>query len=243
MKSFILLLALLCTLSATTSAADKPERLFLLIGQSNMSGRAPIGDADKDPIKNTFLLDAEGKWQPAANPLNQFSSIRKGLGMQKVSIGYGFAKAISKDTKEPIGLIVNAKGGSNIDEWTKDSKFFKEAMRRVEQAEKDGVKLEAVLWHQGESNEKDDQYDKKLATLIEDLRKATGNKDLPFIAGEVVEGTAVNKFIAELPKKVKNTAVASSKGLKTYDRWHFDRDSIIKLGERYAEAYLSLKKR
>jgi glycerophosphoryl diester phosphodiesterase len=241
MKSLILLLAILCTLSATTSAADKPKRLFLLIGQSNMSGRAPIGDADKDPIKNTFLLDAEGKWQPAANPLNQFSSIRKGLGMQKVSIGYGFAKAISKDTKEPIGLIVNAKGGSNIDEWTKDSKFFKEAMRRVEQAEKDGVKLEAVLWHQGESNEKDDQYDKKLATLIEDLRNATGNKDLPFVAGEVREGTAVNKFITELPKKVKHTAVASSKGLKTYDRWHFDRDSIIKLGERYAEAYLSIK--
>jgi len=241
MKSLILLLAILCTLSATTSAADKPERIFLLIGQSNMSGRAPIGEKDKDPIKNTFLLDNEGNWQPAANPLNQFSSIRKGLDQQKVSIAYGFALTMSKDSKESIGLVVNAKGGSKIEQWTKDSKFFKDAIMRVEQAEKAGGKLEAVLWHQGESNEKDEQYDKKLATLIEDLRKATGNKDLPFIAGEVVEGTPVNKFIAELPEKVKHTAVASSKGLKTYDRWHFDRDSIIKLGERYAEAYLSIK--
>lgn len=241
MKSLILLLALLCTVSA----ADKPKRLFLLIGQSNMAGRAPIEKGDEKPIKNTFLLDSQGKWQPAANPLNQFSTIRKGLSMQKMSIGYGFAKAISKDSKEPtqIGLIVNAKGGSKIDQWTKDSKFFKDAMMRVAQAEKDGSKLEAILWHQGESNHNDGEYDKKLATLVKDFRSATKNKELPFIAGEVREGTAVNKFITELPKKVKFTAVASSKGLKTMDKWHFGKEAIIKLGERYAEAYLSIKQR
>jgi hypothetical protein len=241
MKSLILLLALLCTVSA----ADKSKRLFLLIGQSNMAGRAPIEKGDEKPIKNTFLLDSQGKWQPAANPLNQFSTIRKGLSMQKMSIGYGFAKAISKDSKEPtqIGLIVNAKGGSKIDHWTKDSKFFKDAMMRVAQAEKDGSKLEAILWHQGESNHNDGEYDKKLATLIKDFRSATKNKELPFIAGEVREGTAVNKFITELPKKVKFTAVASSKGLKTMDKWHFGKEAIIKLGERYAEAYLSIKQR
>lgn len=237
MKLLILLLALTCTLSA----AEKPKRLFLLIGQSNMSGRAPMSDEDKKPIKNVFLLDDKGTWQPAANPLNQYSSIRKGLGMQKVSIGYGFALEISKKSEQPIGLIVNARGGSRIEEWTKEGKFFKDTMRRVGEAEKDGGKLEAILWHQGESNEKDDQYDKKLATLIEDLRKATGNPELPFIVGEVKEGTPVNKFIAELPKKVKHTAVASSKGLKTMDQWHFDYKSIVELGERYAKAYESIK--
>jgi len=239
MKPLILLLALLCT----ASAADKPKRIFLLIGQSNMSGRAPITKSDEKPIENAFLLNAEGKWQPAANPLNQFSTIRKGLNMQKVGIGYGFAKVISKDSKEPIGLIVNAKGGSKIDQWTRDSKFFKDAMKRLKQAKKGGGKLEAILWHQGESNADDDQYAKKLKTLIKDLRRATRNKDLPFIAGEVKQGTAVNKFIAALPEEVKHTAVASSKGLKTMDRWHFDNESIIKLGERYAEAYLSIKQR
>ncbi len=239
MKSLILLLALFCTVSA----ADRPKRLFLLIGQSNMAGRAPIGKGDEKPIKNTFLLNSEGKWQEAANPLNQFSTIRKGLNMQKMSIGYGFAKAISKDSKEPIGLIVNAKGGSKIDQWTKDSKFFKEAMNRVAQAEKDGSKLEAILWHQGESNHNDGEYDKKLATLVKDFRRATKNKELPFIAGEVKEGTAVNKFIVTLPKKVKFTAVASSKGLKTMDQWHFGNEAIIELGERYAKAYLSIKQR
>jgi hypothetical protein len=239
MKSLILLLALFCTVSA----ADKPKRLFLLIGQSNMAGRAPIDKGDEQPIKNTFLLDSQGKWQPAANPLNQFSTIRKGLGMQKMSIGYGFAKAISKDSKEPIGLIVNAKGGSKIDAWTKDSRFFNDAMKRVAEAEKEGGKLEAILWHQGESNANDSEYDKKLATLVKDFRSATKNKELPFIAGEVKQGTAVNKFIAALPKKVKHTAVASSEGLKTMDRWHFGKEAIIKLGERYAEAYLSIKQR
>lgn len=237
MKPLILLLALICT----ATAADEPKRLFLLIGQSNMAGRAPFGKSDKEPIKNVFLLNAEGKWQAAANPLNQYSTIRKGLKMQKLGVGYGFAKALSKDSKESLGLIVNAKGGSKIDEWTKDSKFFKEAMKRVDQAEKGGSKLEAVLWHQGESNHNDDKYDKKLATLVKDLRSATGNKELPFIAGEVKQGTAVNKFISALPKRVKHTAVASSKSLKTMDQWHFDNKSIIKLGERYAEALNSIK--
>lgn len=237
MKPLILLLALVCTISA----ADEPKRLFLLIGQSNMAGRAPIGKTDKEPIKNVFLLNTEGKWQAAANPLNQYSTIRKGLNMQKVSIAYGFAKALSKDSKESIGLIVNAKGGSKIDEWTKDSKFFKEAMKRVAQAEKGGSKLEAILWHQGESNQNDNEYDKKLATLVKDFRKATGNRELPFVAGEVKQGTAVNKFISTLAKQVKHTAVASSKDLKTMDKWHFDFKSIVELGERYAEALKSIK--
>lgn len=237
MKFLILLIALTCTLSA----AEKPKRVFLLIGQSNMSGRAPMSEDDKKPINNVFLLDDKGTWQPAANPLNQYSTIRKGLGVQKVSIGYGFALEMSKKTDQSIGLVVNAKGGSNIDEWKAEGKFFKDAMTRVAAAEKDGSKLEAILWHQGESNAGDNQYDKKLATLIEDLRKATGNPELPFIAGEVKEGTPVNKFIAELPKKVKHTAVASSKGLKTMDQWHFDYKSIIELGERYAKAYESIK--
>lgn len=68
--------------TAVSSGYDgPPERLhiYLLIGQSNMAGRAPITDAEKDIPPRTLLLNAENRWDNASHPFNQHSTIRKGL--------------------------------------------------------------------------------------------------------------------------------------------------------------------
>ena len=76
--------------------------------------------------------------------------------------------------------------------------------------------------------------------MIVNLRKDLGDADLPFIAGQVNNTPVlkINDVIASLPNAVPNTAVVSSEGLKCYDRWHFDTDSQIELGKRYAKALL-----
>lgn len=92
--------------------------IYLLIGQSNMAGRAPFTTEEGKVIKRCYLLNDKGVWEPAKNPLNIYSTIRKQAGMQKMNPGYMFAKTmLDKDKDISIGLVVNAKGGTKIEPW------------------------------------------------------------------------------------------------------------------------------
>jgi hypothetical protein len=50
----------------------------------------------------------------------------------------------------------------------------------------------------------------------------------------------VNERMRGLPGKVKRTVVVSAKTLKVFDGVHFDRQSQLILGRRYAEALLKM---
>lgn len=226
------------------NVAKNDLHVYLLIGQSNMAGRAPMDESTSKQIEGCLLLNSTGQWEAAKNPLNRYSTIRKGLGMQKLNPGYSFAKVMKKaNPKVTIGLVVNAKGGSKIEQWTPETKFYKDILERAKVAQKTGI-LKGVLWHQGESNSSDsDSYLPKLKALIENLRKDLKTPKLPFVAGQIKEGEKINEEIAKLPKILPLTGVVLAKGLKTMDRWHFDAASMLKLGERYAVEMLKLQKK
>ena len=244
MQNFIryLLLAIpfITSLAAQDSTPSYPgskEKLhiYLLIGQSNMAGRAPFTKEEAGTIDHVYLLNNSDQWEPAQNPLNRYSTIRKGLGMQKMNPGYTFSQTMLKrDSDISIGLIVNAKGGSSIKQWAKGTKFYEDAVRRTKTAMETGV-LKGVLWHQGESDSKDAEYLEKLILFIQNLRCEFGIHDLPFIAGQVNNVPLVNEQIAKLPDTVDSTGFVNSEGLKCMDRWHFDAKSMKLLGQRYAE--------
>ncbi|OVE80648.1 hypothetical protein BVY04_05365 [bacterium M21] len=78
-------------LVGVAAGADDTVDVYLLIGQSNMAGRAPITERKKGEMKNCLLLNNEDGWEPASNPLNRYSTIRKGLKMQRLGPGYMFA--------------------------------------------------------------------------------------------------------------------------------------------------------
>lgn len=241
MKIYTSLLTLALGL-ATALAGEKPD-IYLLIGQSNMSGRAPFTETEAAPVEGCFLLNGEDKWEPAKNPLNAHSTIRKGLNQQKLNPGYSFSiRMLEKNKGVTLGLVVNAKGGTRIEEWGKGTKFYSDAVRRTQAAQKEGGTLRGILWHQGESNEKNpEEYLEKLKSLVEDLRKDLGSPKLPFVAGQVNNLKPINDQIAKLPETVPHTAFVSSEGLKAMDRWHFDHDSMILLGARYADEMMKLQ--
>jgi hypothetical protein len=238
--------------SAAASARDKAAtyqgpkgklHVYLLIGQSNMAGRAPFTKEEAAPIERCYLLNGKDEWEPAKNPLNLYSTIRKQANMQKLNPGYGFSKAmLAKNPDIAVGLVVNAKGGTTIEQWEKGGKFYNEAVRRAKAAEKTGT-LMGILWHQGESNSggKSDGYSGKLKALVEGLRKDLDSPRLPFIAGQVNKVPEINEQIAKLPDMVPFTGFVGSEGLKTMDRWHFDAKSMKVLGERYAEKMLEVQ--
>ncbi len=239
----ILLPVVFIIFGVSLATADEKHHLYLLIGQSNMAGRAPIGEGEGGVIERCFLLNGEDEFEPAKNPLNKYSTIRKGLNMQKVNPGYSFSKAmLNADEKITLGLVVNAKGGSSIKQWTPESKFYQEAIRRMEVAQKNG-ELKGILWHQGETDHQDPEYLSKLKELVKNLRKDLKSPKLPFVAGQVHNAIEVNEQIAKLPSELPHTGVVKSEGLTAMDRWHFDAKSMKILGERYAAEMLKIQGR
>ena len=240
-SAFIVSLALVFV-SSVARAADTPDRVFLLIGQSNMAGRAALEDGDDKPIGRVSLLDDKGNWIPATNPLNRFATNRKVISMQRISPGAGFAQAMAASMPDAtIGLISNARGGSSVNEWQKGQPLYDNTIKRLSAV--DGLKVDGVIWHQGESDRNDPEYLAKLKRVIEFLRTDLDAPNLPFVAGEIYGEAPVNDILRTLPKEVPATGLASARGLTVFDKVHFDRKSQFTLGKRYAEQMLKLLKK
>lgn len=231
--------------------------VFLLVGQSNMAGRGWMIEGDEQVFdENVYILNAEGVPVPAANPLNQYSSIRKDMSMQQICPGYGFSIKLSRESGRKILLVVNARGGTVINQWMKGAEdgYYDEMIRRTKQAMQYG-QLKAVLWHQGCGDAgRSDTYMDSLAVFVSDMRGDLG-LEVPFIAGElgrwrprVVE---FNQMLHSISEHIPNSDYISSEGCmpivteRSEDEPdmkdpHFDRASQILIGERYAEKVLMM---
>ena len=236
---------------------SEPARfhVFLLMGQSNMSGYGELLPDDRMPVPHVLRLPTKGelRWEPAAHPLhNRLPSDRFGLGIP-------FATAYLKNKPGlAVGLIPVAWGGAGIDQLKKGSPTYADALAKARFAMTAGV-IKGVLWHQGESDTVTtaaaDAYRAKLHQLIADLRQDLGNEKLPFVAGNLAEfyGTGpehnapdrvkrisqVRDVLRALPREVPCTGFAESTGCTSIDQHmvHFDRASYQLLGSRYCAAY------
>ena len=222
----------------------KPKDIILLIGQSNMSGRAKILKSDIGIIDDAFLFDSLNNWIPLKNPLNIHSSIRKDARMQRFNLGYSFAEEIIRsETIKPLGILVNARGGTKIDQWVPGTFYYQEAVRRSRLAMGTDAKLIATFWLQGEGNLNDDDenyrdYFKKLKSIIFSLRKDFNNEKMIFIAAELNKNNPKNKvfkkMLARLDSEVPYAASVKSSGTSTYDGTHYNNKSLRILGDRFA---------
>jgi len=221
--------------------AAQPDLAFLLIGQSNMAGRAALEDGDEKPIADVLLLDDKGKWIPATNPLNRFATDRKVISMQRISPGAGFAHEMAEKLPgKTIGLIHNARGGTKIQQWGKGQDLYVHTIERL--AKVKNLRVDGVLWHQGEGNRSDTEYLKRLTDLVARLRADLKNPDLCFVAGEIYGKAIVNDQMAQLAETVPGTGLARANELSVFDKVHFDRKSQLLLGKRYATEMLRLLK-
>lgn len=249
--------ALLTWLLTGTITAQEKYDIYLCIGQSNMAGRAQIiGNTAKQPIEGVWLLNDKNEFEAAQNPLNRYSTVRKGLELQRLSIAYMFSKKMA-ETGQRVGLVCNARGETSIKHWQKGAQqgYYEEAVRRTREAMKYG-KLRGIVWHQGEYDCTGDleEYKQLLVQLISDLRKDLGNAKLPVVYGQISQwnwtkteaGTKpFNDMIITMPSKIKNTACATSEGLTPFigeHDPHFSAKSQRVLGQRYAEKMIELQK-
>lgn len=239
----------------TTPGGYTPENfdIYLLIGQSNMAGRAEITNDLLDTLENVFLFNGF-EWEKAANPLNKYSTSRKSIEMQKLGPAYTFAKTLSQQQSHGIGLVVNARGGTSIEQWQKgysgsnDFDLYEGALDRIKKVQDTGA-IKGIIWHQGESNQNNTtQYLSLLNKMIWDFR---GDLELPqlyFLAGEIGKWRSsseeINALIQKIPDQINNAGYVISDGLTPLNGDlsdpHFDTVSQQTLGMRYANHILEV---
>ena len=242
---------------ATRPVEKLPAReklhLYVLMGQSNMAGRGEIGVEDKTPHPRVVMLNLDGKWEQAVEPITR--DRKNGLG---VGPGLAFGKWMAeKDPEVTIGLVPCAVGGTPLSRWQKGGDLYEKAMARARTAAEFGT-IKGVLWHQGESEAGDEKragaYGEGLAKMVRSIRDDLKLPELPFVAGQLGEflytrtenkspfARVVNEQIMTLPKRVKHTAVISPEGLKHKgDELHFDAASEREMGRRYGQAIADLR--
>ncbi len=216
--------------------------IYLVIGQSNMAGRATIREKDTAPLADTYLFtgDEATPFVVATNPLNRYSTVRKKMSMQRLGPSFAFAQSmVAEHPDHDIGLVVNAKGGTKIVQWLPGTELYEEAISQTHKALKYGT-LRGVIWHQGEGDSHSirvDMYLGRLEILISAIREEFNDPNLPFIAGQLYDNEnrhAFNEMLLQLPGFIKHTGVALSAGTNTTDGTHFDSESAIIMGNRYA---------
>ena len=217
--------------------------IYVLMGQSNMSGRGEIKPVDKVGNPRILMLDKDDKWQIAVDPLH-FDRPHAAVGL-----GMSFAGEMLKDEKTglSIGLVPCAVGGSPLKKWEKGGDLYVQALDRIEKARKIGT-LKGVLWHQGETDsvklEWAKSYQRRLEKMIGDFRDALGQRELVFVVGTLgdyfkghkkfVYTELVNHALVKIAEDVNDVGCVYSTGLTDNDGVHFDRPSQIELGRRYA---------
>jgi len=234
--------------------------LFLLIGQSNMAGRAPVKAEDRVPVPRAYALDRDDKWTPAAAPLHYD---RKNAGVGPAD---GFVRAyLAAHPGETVGLVPCAVGGSGMITWVpegtgKAGANFRRALARAKVAQANG-RFAGILWHQGETDAARPDADARLAcyadrfaAMVARLRAELNDPELPVVTGEIgrfikprKDGRSVpdlfNPIVRALPARVAQCVCVSSEGLCALkDDLHFNRDAALELGRRYHEAYAQLRK-
>lgn len=182
-------------------AATKPKRhIFILAGQSNMSGRGGVKNSVWDgivpaicrPHPSILSFSSSSNWELAREPLHADIDSSKTCG---IGPAMSFANSIITNSchdhkNYEVGLVPCAIGGTAIKEWIKGSRLYEEMVKRAKEAaeaerEEDGCEIRCVLWFQGESDTLSDEsaesYRENMEKLIGDLRSDLNLPSLPFI--------------------------------------------------------------
>ncbi|XP_078166324.1 carbohydrate esterase, putative (DUF303) [Carex rostrata] len=238
------------------------KQVFILAGQSNMSGRGGVqwyhglylwDDVVPDECAaspSILRLSVDLNWEEARDPLHiDIESKSKTCG---VGPGMSFANHVLKETgctSPNIGLVPCAIGDTAIKEWEKGSKLYNQMVQRTKAATEigDGGEIKAILWYQGESDTDSDHasevYGENLKNFIEDVRLDLGLPNLPFIQVALASGSERNiekVRKAQLGLKLPNLVCVDAMGLPlNSDDLHLTTQAQVKLGKMLAEAYIT----
>ena len=234
----------------------------MLAGQSNMSGYAPL-PRDNPAFENAYVFANDYQWKIGREPVDGNKGQKDWVSYDNRAgsgPGIAFARVVYKSLKQPIGLIPCAKGASHILQWQKASgrkTLYGSCLHRLRLAQKQG-RLAGLLFFQGEADAKKlqqfrlaraEKWPALFKKFVTDFRADVKQPGLPVVfaqIGETVYKQSFHKwqFMQQQQASVKlaNGAMITTSDLPTHDGLHFTAKSYQTIGQRFAMAYLSLRK-
>ncbi len=232
-------------------------RVFLLAGQSNMSGAGLYDElkrSEKIAPEGVKIWNEKNEWQD----LGPGVSANKGRFGPEIAFGRAMRKAFPEDE---IYLIKTASGGTSMyKHWHFDNgrgpllkRFLSTARAALEELDDRRVKytIEGFLWMQGESDAaqgKGAEYEASLKTFIKGVRREFKERDLPFILGRILpsfdnpkgNGPLVRAAQESVAEEVKNVVFFDTDDYELLNKGHYNHNGQIELGKAFAKHYLSL---
>lgn len=233
-----------------TASTEDVTDLVLVTGQSNALGGGTSFDEFLDAPNNRVMAFTDNGWEIAS--LNQVWDLNwyprtdpNTPPSNNFALHFG-KRVASQATDRIVGIILLTAPGQPISHWSRDSEFFNQTRDKVSRAINElpyKSKLDAILWHQGESDGQDrDEYGEALYDLIERFRSEPWFDDnQPFICGETAN-SPVNRQLVRLNSDDDEwTSCVAAEGLPTLPNTnHFNAESLRALGTRYGDAYLEM---
>ena len=194
---------------ANEPGVQKPVRVFIFAGQSNMVGSdSKASDIKRFPpfagleipqtnIKFSYCIGRENKLK--SNGWVALSPINNVVGPE-----LSFAKKVSADSEGPIAIIKCAAGGTHLGgDWNPDNpsgfKMYPLTVDLIRESlaefDRQNIKyqLEGFMWHQGENDMFNEQYmadyGKNLNNFIQKWRDELDAPELKFFIGELCTKT------------------------------------------------------
>ncbi|KAG2650392.1 probable carbohydrate esterase At4g34215 [Panicum virgatum] len=256
---FLLLLLLTAGAAGAGRHAGGRTLVFILAGQSNMSGRGGATSGTWDgvvppecaPSPRILRLSPALRWEEAREPLHAGIDVGNVLG---VGPGMPFAHAVLGKVvparAAAVGLVPCAQGGTPLANWTRGTELYDRMVTRARAALGGGGELAAVLWYQGETDamKKEDAelYQGRMEALVRDVRRELGRPDLLVIQVGIATAQYGGKFldrVREAQKAVtlslRNVKYVDAMGLPiASDNTHLTTEAQVQLGNMLAKSYL-----
>lgn len=216
--------------------------LFMLLGQSNMSGVGRV--IFKKEVLNPHIFIWQNRWEGAKDSVEA-----------QPGPGLSFAKELVRlFPNMVIGLIPCARPSTSISEWLKNSSqddLYNNCLKKVNQNLRIGT-VSGVLVYQGESDaqknyEEAAVWGNRFGMLINDLRSDLHDPNLPVIFAQLDKTTSPSLYpnfevIKQQQSLINQVAVKmiTTDDLDLRDEIHLTDEGYQILGKRFALGYSSL---
>jgi hypothetical protein len=240
MRNVLICTLLLVWLSSTAAwAEERPLKVFVLAGTSNMiGGNAPVDKLPEDlrePLKDVLVF-RNGDWSPLE------------AGKNLTGNEATFGQAMAKHLGEPVGIIwmavryvADAPLGAGVNNIVKHSR---EKGRSIQIA---GLLLD-VSFGDGLKEETAKVYGEKLTVWLEGTRKNLGDPELPVVMNRAIPPRLNTPHLetvrqAQESLKLPNFVVFSCDDVpRGGDKVHFNTEGRLEMGKRFAAAMIELTK-
>ena len=206
---------------------------WLLIGQSNTVGQAPLG-ARPDFADGVLAYDQSGTLAQASVPLPHYNTNAGEFGPAL----YFSSAYMAANSNHTLAFIPSAEGGTGFDsidndEWEVGDALYNTTVARANAffTANPDYEFGGFIWIQGErdaARSASATYQASLDALIAGMRSeiTVATDSTPFLIGEIGQSTAealaIRAIQLDTPRRLPYTAVFPSPGVPGVDGTHYD---------------------